>query len=141
MERIVSIHAMYTVLTRLVTESMVVVCLVVKKMKTVVRIYPTNFLNFYRKCILCTFEKSKLSMKAVVFNSMNYLYEDLKLFSFLFFSYYKKYKIITVSIGHPATVGGTVGISVIVVIGIIFAMFVARYDNKMNASAEKKTTI
>lgn len=102
MERIVSIHAMYTVLTRLVTESMVVVCLVVKKMKTVVRIYPTNFLNFYRKCILCTFEKSKLSIKAVVLNSMNYLYEDLKLFSFLFFSYYKKYKITTVSIGQFA---------------------------------------
>lgn len=41
----------------------------------------------------------------------------------------------------PATVGGTVGASVIVVIGVIFAMFVARYDNEMNASAEKKTTI
>lgn len=38
----------------------------------------------------------------------------------------------------PATVGGTVGASVIVVIGVIFAMFVARYDNEMNASAEKK---
>lgn len=38
----------------------------------------------------------------------------------------------------PATVGGTVGASVIVVIGVIFAMFVARYDNEMNASAEQK---
>lgn len=44
MERIVSIHATNTVLTRLVTGSMVVVCLVAKKVKIVVRIYPTIFL-------------------------------------------------------------------------------------------------
>lgn len=41
----------------------------------------------------------------------------------------------------PVTVGGTVGASVIVVIGVIFAMFAARYDNEMNACAKKKTTI
>lgn len=91
-------HAVYTVLTRLVTESMVVVCLVVKKMGIVVRIYPTHFFDNFENCTLCTFEKSKLSTKAVVSNSMNYPYSVLKLFSFLFFRYYKKSKITSVFI-------------------------------------------
>lgn len=37
----------------------------------------------------------------------------------------------------PVTVGGTVGASVILVVGVIFAMFAARYD-EMNACAKKK---
>lgn len=77
-------------------------------------------------------------MKAVVLNSMNYLYSVLKLFSF-FSDTTKNIKLSQFpSDNLPATVGGTVGASVIVAIGVIFAMFVARYDNEMNASAKKR---
>lgn len=57
-----------------------------------------SFFDNFENCTLCTFEKSKLSMKAVVSNSMNYLYSVLKLFSFLFFRYYTKFKITSVFI-------------------------------------------
>lgn len=81
-----------------------------------------------------------MSIKAVVFNSMNYLYSVLKLF--FFSDTTKNIKLPQFSSDNlPATVGGTVGASVIVAIGVVFAMFVARYDTEMNASAEKNTTI
>lgn len=90
---------MYTVLTRLVTESTVVVCLDVKKMKFVVRIYLTDFFEISMiELYVQSLMESKLSMRAVVSNSMYYIYSVLKLCSFLFFSYYKKYKIISVFI-------------------------------------------
>lgn len=73
---------MNIVLIRFVIELMVVVCLVVKKMKIVVRIYFINFFENFENCILCIFEKFKFLMRVVVFNSMNYLYSVLKLFFF-----------------------------------------------------------
>lgn len=91
---------MYTVLTRLVTESTVVVCLDVKKMRFVVRIYLTDFFFEISMIVLYVHSlmKSKLSMRADASNSMYYIYSVVKLCSFLFFSYYKKYKIISVFI-------------------------------------------
>lgn len=49
-----------------------------------------SFFDNFENCTLCTFEKSKLSMKAVVSNSMNYLYSVLKLFFFSFLQVLQK---------------------------------------------------
>lgn len=117
MERIAGINAMFTVSTRRVIESTVVVCMVVQIKSDATKVYCSVF----KQC-------TTVSIKIAVVYMIHLRFKRLSKFSLHFFLDIADYMIFSTPNHLPLFVGGIVGVGacMITIIGVVVAIFVIR---------------